>query len=515
MKHIKDTRSICPKCLKVIPAEIFVDGEKVYLEKTCNEHGKYKDIYWSSYDQYLRTKRYERFGIKPKTIHHIEKAGCPYDCGLCPNHKNSTILGILDITNRCNAKCPTCFASADREKDYIYEPTIEQIDYMLDSIAGDVKAIQLTGGEPTLRSDLQTIVLHAKQRGIVHIEVNTNGIIMASSDGVEYIKAIESMYGDDSKEKGISTIYLKFNGFDRTTWEVTTGDPDWGSIPLEAFENIKKAYNDMRRSPGVMLVPLVIKGVNDHEIGDIIDFAKKNSYVCRGINFQPVSFTGSMDSEERVKSRYTLPDLQQDIEEQTHGEITANDFFPVSIVSPFPETIWHWKSVGIPSFLCHPHCGYMTALVIEENGDLSPITKYVNVEKFFNIMTKSAYYFRNGNDFKGKAYALKVLTSIKSTGAFRLVSIVKDIADGDWRALGQLLLNMVFIGAMHFMDAYNFDLERAQMCCIHQILPDGSRVPFCTYQTIHRPFMEQKFSVSLEEWKQRSKQFKRSYPLIT
>ena len=503
MRHIKNTKSLCPECLKVVPAKIIEDRGKVLIEKICDEHGKYKDTYWSSYDQYLRAERYTRPGIEPRIRHRQERMGCPYDCGLCQTHKNSTILAVMDITNRCNARCPTCFASADRKKEYIYEPTIEQIDFMLDSIASDVKAMQLTGGEPTLRPDLHTIILHAKQRGINHIELNTNGIVLASPRGAEYVKSLESMFGDESEKKGLSTIYLKLNGFSRSTWEATTGDPNWGSIPLKAFENVKKAYNDMRRSPGVMFVPTVIKGVNDQEVGDIIEYAIKNSYVCRGVNFQPVSFAGSMSADQREKSRYTLPDLLQDIEEQTHGEIKANDFYPVPSVSSFAETIWHWKGKGLPGFVCHPHCGVMTALLIQD-GEAIPITRYVNIDRFFNSLVKSDFYFQNGKTTRGKLYAMKALaTAIKPTGARRLIPLIRGVAEGDWKALGQLLLNMVFIGAMHFMDAYNFDLKRVQMCCIHQILPDGTRVPFCTYQTIHRPIMEKQFSISIEEWKRR------------
>jgi len=148
----------------------------------------------------------------------------------------------------------------------------------------------------------------------------------------------------------------------------------------------------------------------------------------------------------------------------------------------------------------------MTALLIQD-GDAIPITRYVKVDNFFNSMRKSAFYFKNGKTTRGKLYAMKALaTAIKPAGARRLIPLIRDVAEGNWKALGQFLLNMVFIGAMHFMDAYNFDLERVQMCCIHQILPDGTRVPFCTYQTIHRPFMERKFSIPLEEWKRSSRQ---------
>jgi len=475
------------------------DG-KIYLSKTCPQHGSFEDIYWSSRSLYERAIGYTTQGKEPLIRHTDSKNGCPHDCGLCPKHKNHTILAVMDITNLCNAKCPTCFASSDRKKEYVYEPSIEQMRFMLDSMAGDVHAMQLTGGEPTLRPDLHQIIYEAKLRDINHIELNTNGIVFASSRGTQLTKSLESMFGDESPKKGLSTVYLKFNGFSSATWEATTGDANWGSIPLRAVENIKKGYSDNRRSPGIMLVPTLINGLNTHEIRDIIEYAMKESYVVRGVNFQPVSFAGSMSAQDLGMKRYTLSDLFMDVEEQTRGDIKAEDFFPISCVSPFAEAVWYWKGRGMPSFACHPHCGAMTALFIHD-GDFVPVSRYVDMDKFFVFLQKAATCFKEGKKTRGKINVIRALTGIKTKGIGTLFPLVKDVA-GDvdnWRALGRLLLNMVFIGGMHFMDRYNFDLERVQMCPIHQILPDGSRVPFCTYQTIHRPFLERKFSVPVEE----------------
>ena len=499
-KTVKDTTSVCPECLAAIPASVVVKQEKIYLSKTCAQHGSFEDLYWSSKDLYDRASSYATRGAEPASRQTDSKNGCPRDCGLCPNHKNLTILAVMDITNLCNAKCPTCFASSDKKKEYVYEPSIEQIRLMLDSMAGDIHAMQLTGGEPTLRPDLHQIIYEAKLRDINHIELNTNGIVFASSRGTQLTKSLEGMFGDETLKKGLSTVYLKFNGFSPATWEATTGDPDWGNIPLRAVENIKKGYSDKRRSPGIMLVPTLINGLNTYEIGDIIRYAMRESYVIRGVNFQPVSFAGSMSTRDLERMRYTLSDLFMDVEEQTKGDIKAEDFFPISCVSPFAETVWYWKGRGMPSFACHPHCGSMTALFIHDD-DFVPVSRYVDMDKFFVLLQKAATCFMEGKNTRGKINVIRALTGIKRKGIGTLLPLVKDVA-GDvenWTALGRLLLHMVFIGGMHFMDRYNFDLERVQMCPIHQILPDGSRVPFCTYQTIHRPLLERKFSVSVEE----------------
>lgn len=495
-KTIKETTSLCPECLAVVPASLVVRRGRVYLSKTCPRHGPFEYVYWSSADLYERANKYAVQTVEPLVRQTEVKNKCPQDCGLCPNHKNHTILAVMDITGLCNARCPTCFASADKKKEYVYEPNMKQIRFMLDSIAGDVHAMQLTGGEPTLRPDLYEIIHEAKLREINHVELNTNGIVFASSKGTELTRSLEGMFGEDTYNKGLSTVYLKFNGFSSSTWEATTGDPNWGPIPLRAIQNIKKGYCDKRRSPGIMLVPTLIRGLNDYEIEDIIEFAMKESYVVRGVNFQPVSFAGSMSKEDIKKKRYTLSDFFMDVEDQTKGDIKAEDFFPISCVSPFAETVWQWKNRGVPGFSCHQHCGAMTALMIR-NNDFVPVNRYVNMDRFFVSLQKAAYYFKQGKNLRGKINVVRALTGIKRQGIGTLLPLVKDVA-GDvdnWRALGTLLLHMVFIGGMHFMDKYNFDLKRVQMCPIHQILPDGSRVPFCTYQTIHRPLFEKRFSI--------------------
>jgi uncharacterized radical SAM superfamily Fe-S cluster-containing enzyme len=188
---IKNTKSICPECLKVLDASIFEEDNKVYLKKECPEHGSFQELYWSDYDQYLRAEklRYDGDGLNNPRTQTVN--GCPYDCGICPEHKSHTALAIIDVTNRCNLKCPVCFANA-AAAGYVYEPSSEDITGMLENLRANdpvpATALQFSGGEPTVRNDLFDLVRKAKELGFRHVEINTNGVRI--SRDVEYAKQL-------------------------------------------------------------------------------------------------------------------------------------------------------------------------------------------------------------------------------------------------------------------------------------------------------------------------------------
>ncbi len=488
LQVIKETKTICPECLKVLDATIFEEDNKVYIKKECPEHGKYREIYWSDYEQYQRaeTLRAEGTGLNnPRTE---TKQGCPYDCGICPEHKSHTGLAIIDITNRCNLTCPVCFANA-AAAGYVYEPTKEQIFEMLKNLRRNEPvpppALQFSGGEPTIRKDLFELVKKAKEVGFHHVEVNTNGLRLAQD--VDFAKGLV--------EAGLSTIYLQFDGLTSDVYKFTRGI-DLLDIKMKAIENCREA------GLSIVLVVTLVKGVNDHQIGDIIRFAKDNFDIVRCVNVQPVSICGRIDENEREKMRITIPDFMKDVEEQTEGKIKQSDFYPVPTVVPISRAVAALKNKDYVEFTTHPHCGMATYVFIE--GDkMVPINRYVNVEKFISTMQKVYEDAKKGNTKKAKFHILGLLRHIKF-GLLRkyLLPIVKS---GSYDSLGELHRKMLMISAMHFMDPYNFDLERLQRCCIHYAVPDGRIIPFCAMNSIHRQKVEEKMGIPLEEWKKKNK----------
>ncbi len=489
MRIIKETRSLCPECLKVLKATIFEKDNKVYIEKECSDHGKFRDIYWSDYEQYLRAERFRYDGEGLQNPRTKTKLNCPLDCGICPQHKSHTALAIIDVTNRCNLRCPVCFATAGT-RGYVYEPTKEEIGDMLQNLRRNepvpTTALQFSGGEPTIRKDLFELIRMAKDAGFRHVEVNTNGLRLAES--VEYCRGLV--------EAGMSTLYLQFDGVTSEVYKFTRG-LDLLDTKMKAIENCRKAGID-----SVVLVCTLVKSVNDKQVGDIIQFAIKNFDVVRCINFQPISICGRVPEQKREKMRITIPDLMVEVEKQTDGKIKVNDFYPVSAVVPISRAIGALKGKRYLEFTAHPHCG-MATYVFVEDGEIVPITNYGNIEKFLKIMEKVYKEAMEGHETRAKMRLLGVMRYIKFDLLRKYLWPV--LKTGSYKALGDLHRKMLMISAMHFQDPYNFDLERVERCVIHYALPDGRIIPFCTMNSIHRSKVEEDIGVSLDEWQNKHK----------
>jgi uncharacterized radical SAM superfamily Fe-S cluster-containing enzyme len=489
LQFIKKTKSICPECFKVLDATIFEEDNKVYIKKECLEHGKFQDVYWSDYEQYQRAEkfRYDGEGLRnPRTK---TEQGCPFDCGICPQHKSHTVLAIIDVTNRCNLRCPVCFANA-ATAGYVYQPSKEEVREMLENLRSNdpvpATALQFSGGEPTIREDLFELIRMAKELGFRHVEVNTNGLRLAQS--VDYCRGL--------KEAGMSTVYLQFDGLSPEVYQFTRGR-DLLETKMKAIENCREAG-----IKSVVLVVTLIKGVNDHQIGDIIRFAVQNFDVIRCINVQPVSLCGRLPEQERAKMRITIPDFTRLCEEQTNGKVKVSDFYPVPAVVPVSKAVGALKDKRYPEFTTHPHCGTATYLFVED-GEIIPITKYGNIEKFLGTMNKVYEEAAKGHKRRAQIRLIGALRHIKF-GLLRkyLLPIVRS---GSYEALGDLHRKMLMISAMHFMDPYNFDLERVQRCCIHYAVPGGKIIPFCSMNSIHRTKIEKQLGIPVKEWQKKHK----------
>lgn len=486
MEKINETKSLCPECLQVISAELIEENNNIYIVKTCPNHGEFKDIYWSDFELYKRVMNWDILGegiLNPRTG---RNSGCPFDCGLCPNHKSHTVLAIIDVTNRCNLRCPICFANAG-VTGYVYEPTLDQIKDMLRNLRNNKPvpppAIQLSGGEPTVRKDLPKIVEMTREEGFEHIEVNSNGIVLAKD--INYFRKL--------KESGMSTVYLQFDGLSDDIYIKTRGAPLL-KVKLEAIENARKIGLD-----SIVLVVTLAKGINDHQLGEIINFAVRNRDVIRCVNVQPVSFTGRIESNERMNMRITNADFMKLVEKQTEGKISVKDFRPVSWPVPISKAIGVLKGKKYVEFTAHPVCGVATFIVPTEDGSYIPITRLASVDKFIDQLQKAYDKACKGEIRRAKLTAFLALRYVKFSIAKKLIGNV--IREGSYKALGEFMRQIIMIGSMHFMDSYNFDLQRVERCLIHYAVPDGRIIPFCSMNTIHRQDIERRFSIPVEEWR--------------
>ena len=482
--------SICPECMRRVPMRIYEEDNVMYLEKNCPEHGKFEDVYWGDAELfkwfYRNWNKTRYLGSGLENPHTETVNGCPYDCGLCPQHKTHTILGIIDITNRCNMACPICFAYAGAAN-YIYEPKYGDIVRMIKTLRANspwaCNALQFSGGEPTLRNDLPELVKEAKRAGIEHVEINTNGLRLA--EDLEYFKRLQ--------ESGVDTLYLQFDGLREDIYRKLRGRGGLVPIKNKVIENAREI--DFK---SIVLVVTLAKNVNDGDLGSIVDYAVENFDVVRCVNIQPISMAGRAKKEEMRELRITIPDAIKLIEEQTGGHVPIKSWRPVNWPVPIAKGMEVLKGRMYPEFTMHPMCGAATFLIVEDDGTYKPITEYVDVDKFADILWSIYYMGLKGRKTRAKMETLKLLPMVKS-GLVR--SLLKGVlTKGSYEALGELMHRLVMLGIMHFQDVWNMDLDRIQRCAIHYATPDGKLRSFCTYNSIYRGKVEKKFSTSIEDW---------------
>ncbi|MFW9909318.1 MAG: tetraether lipid synthase Tes [Candidatus Thorarchaeota archaeon] len=494
------TQSICPECLLtddkvvVIDAEVYEDNGKIMYRKSCDKHGEFVDVYWGDAEMFKKAQTwwYKSVGLDNPRTERVK--GCPEDCGPCTEHKSHTALALLDVTNRCNLRCPICFAVA-AEGGSVYEPTPEEVLEMMRNLRSNrpvpAPALQFAGGEPTVSKHLPQYIKWAKQLGFRHVQIASNAIRVGKSK--EYLQEL--------RDAGLSTIYMQFDGVTPEPYIAARGS-NLLPIKLQALQNAREVGME-----SIVLVPTVVRGVNSDQLGKIVEFAVKNHDVVRCVNFQPVSITGRIDHESRHQMRITIPDAIKMIEEQTGGIIPADAWYPVPSMMPVGRALGLIKGGPQLELSSHFACGMSTFLYIEEDGSYKPITEILNVDAFLELLEEIA------NLYADEARAASTRAKAKLAAGARHIKkkgILKDLLSafldrGDYDSLAKFMRRIIMLGMMHFQDPYNFDLERIQHCDVNYSVPDGRIIPFCTMNTIHRSRMEDKFAVPIDQWRGKHK----------
>ncbi len=438
-----ETESLCPECLYRIPARKVAEDGNVYLEKECPEHGKFKALIWRGSGQsYLDWNQNAQEAVGPlKSLTPVGR-GCPYDCGLCPEHKANACTMVMEVTHRCNLRCPVCFASSGQISSH--EPDIETIKGMYHTVlqSTGTPSIQLSGGEPTVRDDLPEIVALGRRMGFQHIMINTNGVRIAKD--MEYLQRLV--------HAGAGTIFLQFDGVSDDVYQYTRGT-NLADIKVKAVSNCAEA------EIGVILVPVLIPGINDHQLGDIIQFAKSWMPTIRGVHFQPISYLGRYPAVPRDEDRITIPDVIDGLVRQTGGELSSENF--------------------LPRRSREAYCAFTSLFILGEDKRLLPINQrhtgelvsgwgytrspWESARSFMNLH----WQFSGGN---GARYS-ESCCGVNSAPKLR-----------SWEDIYQLVaIRGLTITCMPFQDIWTLDLERLKRCCGHLVTPDNQIIPFCAY----------------------------------
>ncbi len=490
----KETVSICPVCGKVIPATIYEEDGKIWYKKTCPEHGEFKDIYYGDAEVWYWMEKWGMIldGIGPEFPKIFN--------GFKNHHYSFTALANLDLTNRCNLRCPICFANANAAG-YVYEPDFDTVVKMMELLRKErpvpTPAIQFAGGEPTIYPRFFDVIRKARELGFPQIQVATNGILIAK----------QKDFAQKMADAGMHTVYLQFDGFKESTYIQARG-VNLLPLKMKAIENLR---NVKPRPLATVLVPTVVKGVNDDEVGKIVEFGLENLDVIRAVNFQPVALTGRIPQGELLKMRYTTGDLIRDLSEQTDF-IEKTDFFPIPVAALFAEVASQIFREPKPAFTTHPACGAATYIFhdYDKNKNI-PITRFMNVPGIIEELVPMVF----NEEFEKRGKLRNILTLYKmlkrhydskyAPSGFKLKEIVGVFEQGTKESLGKLHWDSMFIGAMHFQDSYNYDIHRVIRCVIHYVTPDLRLIPFCSYNSgpTFRNEVEKKFSISLEEYRKK------------
>jgi len=447
------TNSICSTCLRKVEAKVIFEDGKVYLVKHCLQHGREKVLISTDIDYYKKCRTFIKPSEMPYRWNTPIKYGCPYDCGLCPDHEQHSCLTLVEVTDQCNLACPICYAeSSPKRQTY---RSLETIEKMLDAIVANEREadiVQISGGEPTIHPQFFDILDLAKSKPIKHIMVNTNGLRIANDK--KFVERLATyMPGFE--------IYLQFDSFEEKALLELRG-VDLRDVRQKAIDNLNE-YNI-----STTLVVTLKKGLNDHEIGNIIDYGLKQRAV-RGVTFQPIQAAGRLEAYQPETDRLTLSEVREGIIQQS-GVFSEKDIIPVP---------------------CHPDCLAM-GYALKMDGKVIPLTGMMDP----NVLLegeRNTIVFEQDESLKGRVFDLFSLNQTPQSSAIQLKDLLCCLPKvAPTENIGYENVFRVII--MQFLDAYDFDVRSVKKSCVHIAHPDGRIIPFDTFNLFYRDDKEKRLN---------------------
>jgi 7,8-dihydro-6-hydroxymethylpterin dimethyltransferase len=437
---LEETRSICPVCKRVIAAEVNIRENWVILSKRCPEHGPFEALVYSDAELYLAQMRFNKPGTIPLEFQTDVAEGCPLDCGLCPEHKQHTCLGIIEVTTACNLDCPICFADSGHQPDG-YSLSREQVAFMLDCFVaaeGEPEVLQFSGGEPTIHPEIITFVELAKERGLGVVMLNTNGIRLAR----------DRRFVAECARVG-AHMYFQLDGFELETHLAVRGK-DLRADKMRALDNCAGA------GITVTLVAAVEKDVNEHEVGEIVRFGVGHPAV-NSVVFQPVTHSGRHHVFDPLE-RLTNADVMKMVAAQVPEWFRVSDFVPVPC--------------------CFPTCRSMCYALVE-GGSLLPIARLIEVEDYLDYASNRVI-----PSLDVRRALERMFSSSATAGAERALLECEACGIDLPGALTDVREHAFVVTVQDFQDPYTLNTRQLKKCCVAEIVPDGRLIPFCAYNSV-------------------------------
>lgn len=448
-KYLEHTVSLCPVCHKRLDAKIVEKNNSVFIQKNCPDHGDFSCILEEDPIYYQKRKIFDKPGNSFNCQTSTQK-GCPYDCGLCPQHEQHTCIGLIEVTTACNLVCPVCYASSKQNGSFVTKQEFEKmVDFFIESEGGKADILQISGGEPTIHPDIIDLIAIARSRNLDYVMLNTNGIRIAEDE--DFVKEL-------SLFKGRFEVYLQFDGFSDSVYQHFRGRK-LSEVKMKAIENLNK-WNIP-----TTLVSTLTNNVNDQEIGKIVSMGMASSCI-RGINFQPAAYFGRIPNSE-VDNRLTITSVVRLIENQTSGIIKRADFIPLP---------------------CNADRVAITYFYKDKAGSFVPLTREMDVSKYLP-------YIKNTFKFDPDDFLKELSANIFTKECCNVMGFFKDLSKviplnylfkTEQEKIDYVSANTFRISITSFIDAYNFDIKSAQKECVHVITPELKKIPFSMYNLIHR-----------------------------
>lgn len=432
------TTSLCPECLKTVPGKIVACDGKVYIRKQCAVHGHQEELMEDNAGYFIHRNEFSRPGsaceLQTGTVN-----GCPYDCGLCPNHEQHTCIGLIEVNTGCDMRCPTCYAESGKPGELSLPMIQQMIDFYIASEYGNAEILQLSGGEPTLHPRILDVLDYARSTKLAYVMLNTNGLRIAKDES--FVKELARLVGNFE-------VYLQFDGLDGRVSEKLRGR-DYMPEKLRAVEMLEK-YN-----VPTTLVMTVQSGENDGQIGDVVAFAMRHRNI-RGVNFQPVAFFGRRTVASPPQNRATLTGVLQKIEAQTAGLVKTADFAPLPCDVDRVAVTFLYRKLGA----------------------YAPVTRGIDLRQYLP-------YIRNTFAFRAEEFIAATNEAGSCCGVLGKFSpsfLLKPRTE----RVQYINDNLFRLSVVSFIDAYNFDMKAMQKECVHVITPDLHKIPFSAYNLLHR-----------------------------
>jgi uncharacterized radical SAM superfamily Fe-S cluster-containing enzyme len=446
------TMSLCETCLRLVPAKIVIEGDDVFHLKRCTQHGVQKTLISTDAAYFKSCKDFIKPGDLPLQYQSRTEHGCPWDCGLCPDHEQHSCLALIEVNDECNLTCPVCFADSSPARQR--NRSLDEISAMLDTLVaseGNPDLVQISGGEPTLHPQIIEILQMARSRPIRHVMLNTNGIRIATD---------KAFVAELAKLKPGFEIYLQFDSLQREALENLRG-ADLRKVREQALANLEEA------GISTTLVCVVKKGVNDGEIGDLVRHALSKKCV-RGITFQPVQDAGRNLDFDKNRDRILLTDIRRAIAQQ------AGEVFAASDIIPLP---------------CNPD-SISIAYGLRDGAAVTPITRLIPQDELLAVAPNTVSFERYP-ELKNRLFDL---LSLASSGE-RTKTVLGDLLCclPQVEVPDDLGYDRVFrIVIVQFLDKYNFCVATVKRSCIHFVTPQHKIIPFDTYNLFYREGLETK-----------------------